>query len=53
MDFERVAQRKVPMPKPRYTLQQYKEQFKNIVCTEEQKRNIFEDYAEIDSTNNK
>jgi serine/threonine protein kinase len=53
MDFDRVARRQMPMPKPRYTLAQYKEQFKNVVCTEEQKRNIFEDYADMDSQTNK
>jgi hypothetical protein len=41
------------VPKARYTLQQYKDQFRNVVCTDEQKRNIFEDYDEIDSVNNK
>jgi serine/threonine protein kinase len=53
IDWEAVSMRTIPVPKPRYTLQQYKDQFRNVVCTDEQKRNIFEDYDEIDSVVNK
>ena len=53
VDWDKVANRQNPVPKPRYTMQQYRDQFRNVVCSEEQKRNIFEDYEEIDSVNNK
>jgi serine/threonine protein kinase len=35
IDWNKVANKQITVPKPRYTLQQYKEQFKNVVCTEE------------------
>ena len=31
------------MPAPRYTYDFYKKQYENFSCTEEQKRQIFED----------
>lgn len=35
IDWDKVSSRQMPVPKPRYTLQQYRDQFKNVVCTEE------------------
>jgi len=35
IDWSKVANKQVPVPKPRYTLQQYKDQFKSVVCTED------------------
>ena len=42
----------MPVPPPRYTLQQYKDQFRNHTCSEEQRRHIFEDYDDMDGSTN-
>lgn len=53
IDWDKVANRAMPVPKPRYTLQYHRDQFKNVICTEEQKRNIFEDFNDVDNVNNR
>lgn len=52
MDWEKVGNREMNMPPPRQTTETYKEQFRNVVCTEEQRRNIFEDFDDLNSPNN-
>lgn len=53
IDWEKVGTRQMQVPPPRYTTQHYKDQFRNVVCTEEQRRDIFEDFNEIESANNR
>jgi len=43
VDWDQVAGRVVPMPAPRYTYDQFKRQYESFNCTEEQKKQIFED----------
>ena len=43
VDWELVQSRSIQMPPPRYTYQQFKKQYEQFNCTEEQKRMIFED----------
>ena len=52
VDWEKVSNRQMTVPPPRQTLSTYKEQFKKVVCSEEQRRNIFEDYDDLNSPNN-
>ena len=43
IDWNEVQARRVEMPPPRYTYNQFKKQYEAFNCTEEQKRQIFED----------
>ena len=43
IDWNEILARRVPMPPPRHNYDQFKRQYETFNCTEEQKRQIFED----------
>ena len=47
IDWNEVAQRRLIVPKPKASVQQYKDQYHSFSCTDEQKRKIFEDFEEF------
>ena len=52
IDWKAVANRQLEVPRPKATVAQYKEQYRNVECTEDQKRRIFEDIDEFDEEQN-
>jgi serine/threonine protein kinase len=52
LDWSAVENRQLPVPGPRHTMQQYRDLFKNVTCTEEQKKNIFEEIRDMDAATN-
>ena len=44
-----MARRGQTVPKPKASVQQYKDQYQSFSCTEEQKRKIFEDFEDVEN----
>lgn len=49
IDWKNVEARRLTVPKPKASVQQYKDQYQSFSCTEEQKRKIFEDFEEFEN----